>query len=120
MSLKEHFEKFERENPEEYARHKALIAEWEAKEAAADYEHELIIPTAQDVAEAHFRLPEYYVDDEGYPHTRYFLWDKEKVMAFLIKVSCPIVCRGYSTDPERWHDLCIEKAQKAFDKMTGF
>ena len=37
----------------------------------------------------------------------------------LIRMTCPIMCKGYSTDPERWHDLCIARAEEALKVIRG-
>lgn len=43
--------------------------------------------------------------------------DPEMLFKFLVRAACPIVCHGFVVEPERWHDLCIEKAHKAMEAL---
>ena len=45
--------------------------------------------------------------------TRVFRCDPQALRELLVLACCPIVCKGYSTPPENWHQLCEAKADKA-------
>jgi hypothetical protein len=40
---------------------------------------------------------------------------EDELYALLIKAACPIVCDEVSREPDRWHDLCEEKAKAALE-----
>src|SRR5215217_54749 len=52
---------------------------------------------------------------------RFGMWhfDDAKLLDLFTRIACPIVCKGYSTPPENWHELCEAKAQQALDILKG-
>jgi hypothetical protein len=42
-----------------------------------------------------------------------FRYDPEDMLEMLIKFACPVVCKGHLVPPENWHDVCIDKAERA-------
>jgi len=52
---------------------------------------------------------------------RFGMWhfDDAKLLDLFTRIACPVVCKGYSTPPENWHELCEAKAQQALDILRG-
>lgn len=49
----------------------------------------------------------------GFWATRIFNADYAALREVLIWAACPVVCRGRLDGDENWHQLCIDKADRA-------
>ncbi len=103
------------ESLEEYAAFEAHIAEWFALEKRFDYNFEVKVKSEVDLAEGLLSAG----DEDLISICAMWHFDDAKLLDLFTRIACPIVCKGYSTPPENWHELCEAKAQQALDILRG-